>query len=139
VKLTELCTLTFAMPESIRLAGTPSGTRVVIAFHDLVLEGPRLRARQKGPAGDWLNVGAGGVAALDIRFTVETHDGALIHIDAQGRVDGARFAKEGGPMLLAPRFETGDPRYAWLNLVQAVAVGWAKDGAARFELCSVEV
>ena len=28
-----------------------------------------------------------------------------------------------GPVLTAPRFETGDPRYAWLNTTQAVMKG----------------
>ena len=28
-----------------------------------------------------------------------------------------------GPLYIAPRFETGDERYSWLNKVQAVGKG----------------
>src|SRR5689334_12894710 len=136
--LSELGVLSFQMPQTLRLQGTPSGTRVVVEFKDVRFDGPRLRGTQKGPAGDWLNVGAQGVAALDIRLTLETDDGALIHVEGQGRTDAGKFARDGGPMTWAPRFETGDPRYVWLNLVQAVATGWAKDGMATFRVSAVE-
>src|SRR6185312_14562423 len=101
-------------------------------------EGPRVSGVQKGPAADWLTVGPMGVATLDIRFALETADGALIYVEGKGRTDAAAFAKAGGPMVWAPRFETGDARYRWLNLVQAVATGWAKDGLAIFRVSIVE-
>jgi hypothetical protein len=40
-------------------------------------------------------------------------------------------------MYWAPRFETGDPRYAFLNKVQAIGRGFAKEGRATFELYEV--
>jgi hypothetical protein len=111
---------------------------VIVEFKDVSFEGAKLSGKQKGPAGDWLLIGPHGVAALDIRFTLETADGALIHVEGQGRTDAAKFASQGGPMTFAPRFETGDARYRWLNLVQAVATGWSKDGTARFAVSAVE-
>ncbi len=137
-QLSPLGVLTFARPTPLRLADAAVGTRAIVEFADVTFEGDRLNGRQKGPAGDWLLISPQGVASLDIRFTLETPDGALIHVEGQGRTDAAKFASQGGPMTFAPRFETGDPRYRWLNLVQAVATGWAKDGKARFTVSAVE-
>ena len=49
-------------------------------------EGERFRARQKGvAAADWLVVGPDGTATLDVRATLDTHDGALVLLRYGGR------------------------------------------------------
>ena len=78
------------------------------------------------PAGDWLTIGPDNVATLDIRFVLETHDGANVLVQGMGRTDSVKFAS-GGPLYFAPLFETKDPRYAWLNKVQAIAKGRAAE------------
>jgi hypothetical protein len=124
------------MIETVRVAPTPHGTRVIVTFGDLVFEGEKLNAKQRGPlAGDWLAVGPEGTASLDIRFVLETDEGALIYVSALGRTDAGDFARGGGPMYLAPVFETADPKYAWLNRVQAVAKGMANGADVEFEVC----
>jgi hypothetical protein len=136
ISLAPLGTLRFRMIDSTRIAATPHGTRVIVTFGDLVFEGDQLKAKQRGPlAGDWLAVGPEGTASLDIRFVLETADGALIYVSALGRTDAAEFAKSGGPMYLTPVFETADPKYAWLNRVQAVAKGMATGSDVEFEVC----
>lgn len=138
ITLHPLGTLTFTMAATRRLGDTPVGARVVVDFIGARVEGERLRASQVGVAGDWLTVGADGVATLDIRLTLETDDGALIFVHGAGRTHAGRFAREGGPMYFTPRFETGDARYRWLNEVQAVAKGMAQGDAATFELYALE-
>lgn len=133
IDLVPLGSLSFRMPTTLRLAPVPSNTRVIVEFSEVRFEGARLRATQRGPAADWLTIGPEGTATLDIRLTLETHDGALIYVEALGRTNAAKFASDGGPMFLTPRFETGDARYAWLNDVQAVAKGMSRDGGATFE------
>lgn len=71
-------------------------------------------------------VGPDGCGILDVRYCVETHDGALIYVQYAGRVDVANGVGS-APAYCAPTFETGDPRYAWLNKVQAVAKGTIAD------------
>jgi hypothetical protein len=123
LQLAPLGTLTLTMGESTRLDATPSGTRVIVDFDAVRWSGDRLDAKARGrAAADWLVVGADGTAMLDIRFTLETANGALIYVQTHGRADAATFPK-GGALYLAPLFETGDARYAWLNRVQAVAKG----------------
>lgn len=87
------------------------------------LEGERLQASQRGTAAaDWLTVGANGIGMLDVRYCVETDDGALVYVSYTGRVDlsGGTGA---APVYATPLYETGDPRYTWLNKIQAVAKG----------------
>ncbi len=132
--LIPLGTLSFRTPSTLRLTPVPSNTRVIVEFAEVRFEGERLRATQRGPAADWLTVGPEGTATLDIRLTLETHDGALLYVEALGRTNAAKFAKDGGPMFLTPRFETADARYAWLNEVQAVAKGMTADGVTTFDV-----
>jgi hypothetical protein len=47
-------------------------------------------------------------------------------------------AFEGGPMYLVPRFEAGAGPLAWLNPLQAVAKGFARDGRVTFDVLSLE-
>jgi hypothetical protein len=105
----------------------PKGTRMVVDIVTAVWEGERLNAKQaKGPSGDWALVGNDGTLFVDVRATLETHDGALILVTYNGRADYSK----GSPDAIygAPTFETSDPRYAWLNKIQAVAKG-KSDGA----------
>ncbi len=70
---------------------------------------------------DWMTI-SGSVGNLDVRAAFETDDGAVIFSHYTGRtaIDGGS-----GPQLIyvAPVFETGDERYAWLNTLQAVGKG----------------
>ncbi len=105
------------------LEGAPFGTRVIVDVTDMRITGPRLNARMVGTAAaDWGARGADGTFQLDVRCTLETDDGALVLIQYNGRVDFSDTAHP-GPVYCTPRFETGDPRYAWLNKVQAVMKG----------------
>jgi hypothetical protein len=41
------------------------------------------------------------------------------------------------PLYSAPLFETGDPRYAWLNTVQAIGKGIVRDNVIHYEIYEV--
>jgi uncharacterized protein DUF3237 len=128
IELVPLGTMTITIAENIRLNGTPSGDRMIVEFSDIQWRGERINASLKGKAAaDWLVIGADGTGLIDIRFTLQTTDGALVYVQMNGRADAAKFA-EGAPFFMAPRFETGDPRYAWLNRVQAITKGSAAGG-----------
>ena len=123
LELVPLGTARIQLKPPIALEGTPRGTRWIVELEDTVFEGDRLQAKQKGAAAaDWVIVGPDGCGMLDVRYCVETRDGALIYVQYAGRVDVANGVGS-APAYAAPTFETGDPRYAWLNKVQAVAKG----------------
>jgi hypothetical protein len=135
MELVPLGTMVITMGTSVFMDGVPAGTRLVIDFTDVTVEGDRLRARKAAgsPAGDWLILGPHDVATLDIRMLLQTHDGASILVHGLGRTDSAKFST-GAPCYFAPLFETNDPRYAWLNSVQGIARGTAAGKIVTFEL-----
>jgi hypothetical protein len=97
---------------------------VIVDVVDFRLEGERVRGRMKGAAtADWGSIGRDGSFQLDVRATMETDDGALVFCQYNGRCDVTEGFEAAGPVYAAPRFETGDERYQWLNKVQAVQKG----------------
>jgi hypothetical protein len=115
LELVPLCSATVTLAAPIQV----SPSMMVGEVDDMVFVGERLSGRLKGKAAaDWLTVGAGGYGELDVRLTMETHDGAIVYVSYKGRL---QFAT--GIAYSTPLFHTGDERYAWLNSVQAVAKG----------------
>jgi hypothetical protein len=112
---------------------TPVGSRMTFIMTGGVIEGPKLRGEVLPGGGDWLIVGSDGVGRVDVRATLRTHDGALIHYETRGVVkipaDGVQRLAAGEVLPFAetyirttPKFETSDERYAWLS--EVVALGY---------------
>jgi hypothetical protein len=115
------------------LPNTPAGTRVIVEVKELRVEGERLRGTMKGrAAADWLTIGPDATGTVDVRMTIETHDGALVFMQYQGRRDFSQGMD--APVYTAPRFDTGDDRYAWINKVQAVAKGTVEGTTLTYEV-----
>ena len=130
LELVHLGRLSVKLEAPIVLENTPSGTRFIIGVKSGRLEGERIHASVKaGPAGDWVTVGADGTATLDVRATMETDDGALIFCHYNGRVDMSKGAGK-SPIYGAPLYDTGDPRYQWLNKIQGVTKGVVSEDMA---------
>jgi hypothetical protein len=122
-ELVRVGTLWAKFGEIHSLEGAPFGTRMIFDVTEVRLEGDALNAGMKGQAtADWASLGPDGTFQLDVRATLETDDGALILAQYMGRCDLSDPATP-GPVYATPRFETGDPRYAWLNKLQAVMKG----------------
>ncbi len=138
IELVPLGTVRIQLQPFITLEGTPRGTRHIVELTDITIDGERLQAKQKGAAAaDWLLVAADGTGMLDVRYCAETVDGALLSASYAGRVDLSKGLGE-APVYATPLFETGDPRYAWLNKVQAVARGTIdKSMLLTYEVCEV--
>jgi len=106
----------------------------------VTVAGERLNATLAGSAAaDWL-VRTGAIGVIDARLTLRTDDGALIYMRYGGRLDMSKPA-EGLFAYVAPVFETGDPRYAWLNKVQAAGKGQltitADGGRIDYTFCEI--
>ena len=120
------------------------GTRLIYLVKGGTFDGPHLRGRVVPDAGaDWVRIRPDGTGALDVRFSLETHDGAMLYVHWHGRFwsapEDADYAtdleKPDDPagawryyFRAAPLFETGDPRYAWLNNIIAVTKSRTGDG-----------
>src|ERR1035437_5687076 len=51
------------------------------------VQGPKLRGKLRPGGADWLTIRPDGVGIIDVRATIETHDGALIYVTYSGVVD----------------------------------------------------
>ena len=132
---TELLTrlvVEFEAPQDV--GATPAGTRRILPMRRGHASGPHLRGQVLPGSGDWVLVRSDGVAQLDIRITLRTEEGALIHLQSQGLLDlpadlrGRILAGEPvDPSQYYFRttvaFETAAEPYRWLNRIVAVGVG----------------
>ena len=125
-----------ALHPELDLGAGPEGQRVILFVKDGRFDGPRLRGRVVPNSGaDWVRVRPDGGSHLDVRFCLETDDGALIYAHWHGRfhaspehfdyaMDLAKPDDSAGAeryyFRASPEFETADPRYAWLNNIVAV-------------------
>jgi hypothetical protein len=129
-----LMTLQIAVVGARKIGAVPHGTRVTAPITGGHFEGPRLRGKVLPGGGDWTLLRGDGVLELDLRVTLETDDGALIHMASLG-------LRHGPPEVIAAlargesvdpstynfrttlRFETGHPKYTFLNRLLAASTG----------------
>jgi hypothetical protein len=100
------------------VGSTPRGELSIFPVIDGSFEGERLRGRVLAGGGDWVTANADGTFGLDLRVTLETDDGALIHMTFSGIRDDVNHY-----LRTLPRFETAAPKYAFLNRLLAVGIG----------------
>jgi hypothetical protein len=127
LELVPLCTLTVSLAPTI----TVSPSLVIGEVTAARATGERLNASLKGAAAaDWLQVSPDGCGTLDVKITLETDDGALVHSTYSGRLQFDTLT-----VYAAPLFHTGDDRYGWLNRIQAVSKGaFQPDGTLVYEI-----
>ena len=100
------------------VGATPHGRLLIFPIIGGSFDGERLRGRVLAGCADWVTAMADGTFELDLRATLETDDGALIHLTFTGIRDDAN-----GYFRTLPRFETGSQKYAFLNRLLAVGIG----------------
>lgn len=112
--------------EPAQVITTPVGARMTFITAGGSVSGPQIEGELLPGGGDWLLVGSDQIGRVDVRATIRTDDGALIHYETRGVIsvpaDGLARLAAGEPLPFAdtyvrttPRFETADERYAWLN------------------------
>ncbi len=116
-----LMTLRLSTAPTQNVGAGPHGTRITFPIIGGTFEGDRLRGKVLPGGDDWAITRSDGVIELDLRVTLQTDDGALVHMTFEGMRNDAA---PGGPYFRTlPRFETADPKYAFLNRLLAVGVG----------------
>jgi hypothetical protein len=140
-RLEYLMTYRADLEEPVEVGAVPSGSRQIYDVAGGSFEGPRLKGKFLASGGDWLLIGNDGVGRLDVRATLETDDGARIYLQYHGvlvlneKIVAA--LAEGRETQTQPRFETGDPRYAWLNSTVAVSQGRVLPNAVEYRVYQV--
>jgi hypothetical protein len=136
-----LCDLSFEL-ELGQVISTPLCTRLTFVCKGGRFKGPRFRGEVLPGGGDWVSAGADGISRMDVRATLRTDDGVLIHYESHGILkfpaDGRERLAKGERLPFdetyvrpTPRFETSDERYKWLCGI--VTVGYGEYGLGRID------
>ena len=137
------------------IAGGPFGDRRIGYVTGGRFEGPRMQGVVLPGGGNWSMGGRLDETTLtgtfDARVILKTDDDALIYMTYSGRTrvpDAVRpqLADKANvdqldstlySLRIAPLFETGDPRYYWLNGIVAVGRGQATGTGARHHVFAI--
>lgn len=131
---------------------TPNGHRFIYHVLGGSFEGPDLKATVLPGGGDWLMLRPDGTAEMDVRGTMQTDDGALIHVYYKGRIDVPEELVErvldhttDDPidpdkyyLRSAPFFETASPNHAWLNRITSIGKGRMGHGGVTYDIFAID-
>ena len=127
-----LFTLSATLAPSSLVPSGPNGTRMIVPITGGTVTGPKISGTLEAVGADWLTLRSDATAQLDVRALIRTSDGAMIHPSYKGIMSPDA---DGAPRIIsAPLFETGDERYAWLNNVQAFAIGAPGKGSVEYKV-----
>ena len=144
-RLDPVCTLMVELGPIRPMGDGRAGQRRIIPIIGGTVTGPELSGRILNLGADWQTIFADGLAELDTRYAMETHDGATIEIVNYGYRHGPKEVIEAiargdsvDPdsyyMRTHARLETGDPRYAWVNRTLFVGTGARNANSVQVEL-----
>ena len=128
------------------------GTRVIFPAKEGIVKGDRIKGKILAGGGDWGLILDSTTFKLDVRATIETDDGALIYMTYTGYIhtDAKRFTKilTGKANELSqsdyyfrtnPIFETSSPKYAWLNHIVSIGIGWIPEsGKVSYKIFEIK-
>ena len=148
-KLEHIATFRAEVGDGVDIGAGPAGARQIFDVRGGTFEGPRMKGKVLASGADWVVIGSDGVGRIDVRATLQTDDGANIYVQYHGvlelneKVMGAVAAgKEtdfgDSYFFTAPRFETGDERYAWLNKIVAIGQGRMIPNAVEYRIFEVQ-
>ena len=125
---------------------TPLGQRRVVAFTGGRAEGDGLHATLlPGSGADWQIIRPDGSAVADIRYTLQTADGAYLYVQAAGirhgppdvlerLAQGEEVAPTEYTFRTTVRIETSDSSFAWMNNTVFIAVGGRRTNGVAYDV-----
>jgi len=110
----------------------PQGFRRFVSAAEGQVHGQRIQGTLVPGGGDWLTVGPDGYARADIRYVIQTEDGAHIYVRGNGVIEMNNATSQALSGSQTTEYtdhyvrstfvlETGDERYAWVNTTVFVA------------------
>jgi hypothetical protein len=126
-----ICSFTITLRPEV-IGPLPEGLRVNYHITGGEVDGPKLRGKFRPGGADFVIMRRDGIAVLDIRGTIETHDGAIIYEVGSGLAYTSEDAYERAikgdlppttPLRAAVRLSTAHPGYLWVNRLQFVEIG----------------
>jgi hypothetical protein len=138
-------TYTALLKPAVNIGPGPFGIR---SYHEVTggrVEGKRLNGQVTTGGGDWLIIVPDGWGQVDVRAQFLTDDGVALYAHYTGLLQfnekvaaaiAAGVATDYGDQYFrtTPRFEAGDPRYAWLNQSLFAAEGRIIPGGVEYRV-----
>jgi len=132
--LDPVCTLQVELGPIHEMGQGRGGVRRIVPIIGGSVEGPLLNGRILDVGADWQSIFSNGLAELDTRYAMQTHDGAVIEIRNYGfrhgpeevikaMARGESVDHQAYYMRTHARLETGDERYSWVNKTLFVGSG----------------
>ncbi|WP_340161823.1 DUF3237 domain-containing protein [uncultured Hoeflea sp.] len=146
--LDPVCTLQVELGPIHEMGQGRGGLRRIVPIIGGSVEGPLLKGRILDVGADWQSVFSSGLAELDTRYAMQTHDGAVIEIRnygfrhgpeevIQAMARGESVDHQAYYMRTHARLETGDERYSWVNKTLFVGSGSRLPEAVVIELFAI--
>ncbi|WP_290772090.1 DUF3237 domain-containing protein [Hoeflea sp.] len=146
--LDPVCTLQVELGPIHEMGQGRGGVRRIVPIIGGSVEGPLLNGRILDVGADWQSVFSSGLAELDTRYAMQTHDGAVIEIRnygfrhgpaevIQAMARGESVDHQSYYMRTHARLETGDERYSWVNKTLFVGSGSRLPEAVVIELFAI--
>lgn len=145
-----LTTLTVAVDWAamVDTGRTEHGRRRVAPVAGGQFQGERLSGIVLPGGADWVFNRPDGMMTVDVRLPLQTHDGAHLSLTYRGlMVADAEAMKRFGRgqsldaseyrLRTVAAFETGDPRYVWLNDLLVIGVSGPTTADTRYELYEI--
>ena len=146
--LDPVCTLQVELGPIHQMGQGRGGVRRIVPIIGGSVEGPLLNGKILDVGADWQSVFSSGLAELDTRYAMQTHDGAVIEIRNYGfrhgpeevilaMARGESVDHQAYYMRTHARLETGDERYRWVNKTLFVGSGSRLPEAVVIELFAI--
>ena len=144
-RLTLVYRLEAAVGEPLDAGSASQGHRRIIPLTGGTFVGPELNGKLlPGSSADWQIVLPDGTALGDIRYTLETDDGAILYVQSRGVRHGsaevlARLARGEDvdaseyTFRVATQIETASARLDWLNRGVFIGVAGRRPGGVIYE------
>jgi muconolactone delta-isomerase len=144
-RLTPVYRLEATLGEPLDLGDTAQGHRRIVPLIGGTFTGPEMSGvLVPGASADWQRVLLDETALIDVRYTLQIDDGALLYVRSRGVRHGspeilARLARGEDvdaseyTFRTATRIETAVPELAWLNKGVFISVGGRQPGAVIYE------
>jgi Protein of unknown function (DUF3237) len=144
-RLTRAYRLEAVLGEPLDLGDVSEGHRRIVPLTGGTFAGPELNGKLlPGASADWQIVLPDGTALGDIRYTLETDDGALLYVQSRGVRHGsaevlARLASGENvdaseyTFRTSTQIETASARLDWLNKGVFVSVAGRQPGGVIYE------